>query len=322
MEKGARTARLVKVLLLLHQHPRGLTAREVAEECGTQLKTAYRDLDALEMYTGIPTYKDGHKYRLVEGACLPPIPFTLPEALNIFLSARLMATYAHRYDPNVALTFSKLSAVVPDPLKEQILKTNKWLKGQREDEVYFRTMATLAEAWVSGHTVKIRYHTLGGKKPVDRNFDPYFIQPAATGHSSYAMGLCHLKNEIRVFKIERIISIEITGQRYSVPDDFDANQFLASSWGIVSGGKAETVRLKFVPEMARIPEEVVWHPSQVVKRQPDGSALMTLKVQSTYELLSWILGWGEKVEVLEPKRLRKKVVQAARAMLKVYNRRA
>ena len=322
MEKGARTARLVKVLLLLHQHPRGLTAREVAEECETQLKTAYRDLDALEMYTGIPTYKDGHKYCLVEGACLPPIPFTLPEALNIFLSARLMATYAHRYDPNIALTFSKLSAVVPDPLKEQILKTNKWLEGQREDEVYFRTMATLAEAWVNGRTVKIRYHTLGEEKPMERNFDPYFIQPAAAGHSSYAIGRCHLKNEIRVFKIERILSIGITEQQYSVPDDFDANQFFASSWGIVSGGEAETVKLRFVPQLARIPEEVVWHPSQRVKRQSDGSAIMTLKVQTTYELLSWILGWGEKVEVLEPKRLRKEVVQAARTILKVYDKKA
>lgn len=38
----------------------------------------------------------------------------------------------------------------------------------------------------------------------------------------------------------------------------------------------------------------------------------------TVELCSWILGWGEKVEVLEPAELRQNIINTAKAMLDVY----
>ena len=45
---------------------------------------------------------------------------------------------------------------------------------------------------------------------------------------------------------------------------------------------------------------------------------MTLRVLDTVELQSWIMGWGEKVEVLEPAELRREIIEAANAMLEVY----
>jgi len=49
--------------------------------------------------------------------------------------------------------------------------------------------------------------------------------------------------------------------------------------------------------------------------------IMTLRVVDTVELLSWIMGWGELVEVLEPKELRKEVLNTAKRMVKVYQER-
>ncbi len=144
MAKGERTARLLKVLLLLHRHPKGVTAEEVAEECETKIWTAYRDLNDLKFYTGIPIRKEGTRYRIMEGYILPPVTFNLPEALNIFLAARLTASYSQRYDPNIDSTFAKLSVVVPDPLKEQIQKTIDWLRARRRDEPYLQTLGIVA----------------------------------------------------------------------------------------------------------------------------------------------------------------------------------
>jgi len=67
-------------------------------------------------------------------------------------------------------------------------------------------------------------------------------------------------------------------------------------------------------------EEAVWHPSQVLELQSDGSIIMTLSVTNTVELYSWILGWGEKVEVLEPKELRQQMIETARTMLNIYQK--
>lgn len=67
-------------------------------------------------------------------------------------------------------------------------------------------------------------------------------------------------------------------------------------------------------------EETIWHPSQVLEPQSDGTVIMRLKVTDTVELYSWILGWGEKVEVLEPDELREEIIETAKAMLDVYKK--
>ena len=56
----------------------------------------------------------------------------------------------------------------------------------------------------------------------------------------------------------------------------------------------------------------------MLEPQSDGALIMTLKVTNTIDLYSWILGWGEAVEVLEPAELREKVVKTAKALLSVY----
>lgn len=120
--KTDRTARLLKVEHILYQNPKGLMIEEIARLCDVSKRTTYRDLIALESELGVPIWEEGSKRGIVEGHFLPPVQFTLPEALNIFLAARLMLNYAHRYGPNMASTFIKLSSVVPPPLREQIQK--------------------------------------------------------------------------------------------------------------------------------------------------------------------------------------------------------
>jgi len=320
MGKTDRTARLVRVMYMIHQSRHGLSVKEIADACDVCARTAYRDIGALESAIGVPIWKDGEKYHIVEGYFLPPIQFSLPEAMTIFLAARLMLQYAHKYDPNIETTFQKLNSIVPSPLKEQILKTMEWMQKLPRDEHYLRILGTLSEAWARQRTVRMKYHTLGDEKPTERSIDPYFVEPEAADHSSYVMAYCHRTNEIRTFKIERIKSIDITSESYVIPADFDANAYLASAWGIEVGGEAETVRLKFKPDVARIMEETIWHPSQVVERQSGGALIMTLRVATSTELCSWILGWGEKVEVLEPEELRREITRTARAVLEMYGR--
>ena len=313
-----RTARWAKIEHLLYQNRKGLKIKEIARICNISVRQIYRDLNDLQLKLGLPIWEEGSTRGIDEAYFLPPIRFSLSEALNVFLAARLMLNYAHRYDPNVASVFTKLNSIVPPPLRGQIQKTMEWMQKQTQDERYLRILATLAEAWISQHRVKIAYQALSEKKATERIIEPYFIEPAAPGHSSYVIAYCHRSKSLRIFKIERIESIEPTLEHYVMSPDFDANAYLGSSWGIIVGGEVETVKLSFTPEIARIMEETVWHPSQVVERQKDGSVIMSLRITSTVELCSWILGWGEKVEVLEPVKLRELVARTGQAIVDVY----
>lgn len=320
MERLRKTERMIRIWLLILRNPLRFTTRDLADKFGVNVRTIYRDLVTLGTDLRVPVYEEKAKWAVQEGYFLPPIRFTVSEALDIFLAVRLMLGYSRRYDPNVDSTFGVLASVLPEPIREQVQKTLDWMRTLPKNEAYLSILAKLAEAWTSQHCIKITYRSLPAAKAAERIIEPYFIEPAAQGHSSYVIAYCHHAKEVRNFKVERIEAIELTDETYTIPADFDVNRYLSPAWGIVVKGEEQTVKLKFGLEIARLIDEAIWHPSQVLEKQVDGSVIMTLKVFYTYELVTWILGWGEKVEVLQPAELRGEVLQTAKAMVKVYQK--
>jgi len=316
--KYDRTARLLHVIYILNQNPRGITAAKVADQCGVTTRQAYRDLNDLQQYLKVPLWADKGKWGIEPGLYLPPISFSLPEAMTIFLASRLLLAYTNAYNPSIEATFMKLNSVVPGPLRDQIRKAIEWMQARKANERFPHTLETLARGWTDGRKAKIWYWTLGEEKAMERIIEPYFIQPAALEHANYVIGYCHRAKGVRTFKVERIESIELLDEHYTVPADFDANEYLGSSWGITAYGEVKTIKLRFNPEIARIAKETVWHPSQVTELQPDGSAIVTMSLSITVELETFILGWGQKAEVLEPEELCERVARIARAILNVY----
>jgi len=315
--KRDRLARLNKVEHLLYQCPEGMTIGAIAEKCGVCPRTSRRDLEALESI-GVPVWEKGNLRGILEDHFLPPISFTLPEAMTVFLAARLMLAYSNTYNPNIDSTFVKLNSAVPAPLQDQVSRTIEWMQKLNRDDRLRRTTDLLTQAWTQGHKARITYQALGRRSAGARVIEPYFIQPATFEHANYVIAFCCQARRIRTFKIDRITDIELLDERYSIPTDFDANKFLATAWGITEHGKPLTARLRFNAENPRIALETRWHPSQVVKAQPDGSAVATFRVPVTDEFISFVLRWGDKVEVLEPASLRKKVAGVARKMLGMY----
>jgi len=321
-DRLAKTERLIKIWLLLANNPTGYTIKDMARRFGVDIRTIYRDMVALGTDLNVPVYDDKGLWKISESHMLPPIQFTLPEALNIFLAARLMLRHSHRYDPNIDATFTKLSSKLPPPLGKQVRKAVDWMQTLPKDDKRLRVLAAVAEAWVKQRMLKITYRSMLSEEARERVIEPYYIEPAAPEHDSYVIAYCHARKEVRTFKMARIAAAELTSKPYTIPADFDADKFFGSSWRVIVGGAVRRVRLKTAdPEIMRIMEETLWHPSQVLEMQKDGSMIMTLKVTPTVDFLSWILGWGEKIEVLEPKELRKKVMRTAKKMMKVYQKR-
>ncbi len=316
--KKDRLARLSRVEHLLYQCPDGLTVIAIAEKCGVCTRTARRDLVALEAI-GVPIWEDKSRRGIAPGYFLPPISFTLPEAMTIFLAARLLLSYSNTYNPSIDSTFVKLNSAVPAPLRDQVTRTIAWMQKLNKNDRLRCTMDTLAHAWINGRRVRIRYQALGRPIANDRVIEPYFIQPATFERANYVIAYCNHARRVLTFKVDRIQDIELLDERYSIPGDFDANKFLEPAWGITVYGKPVSVKLRFNSEIARLALETRWHPSQAVKTQPDGSAVVTFKVPVTDEFIAFVTRWGEKVEALQPNSLRKKVSGIARGMVNMYD---
>lgn len=314
-----RTARLLKIQILLHQNPHGLEIDEISRKCSVSKRTIYRDLKALETELGIPVWEEGNKRGVAEGYFLPPITFTVIEAMNIFLAARLVQNFSFHYSPNMASTFMKLNTIIQPPLKQQIQNTIDYMENQPKDDIKISNFNRLTQAWLSQHKVKIQYQALTDKEPKERIIEPYFIEPSFPGHSSYVIAFCQLDNSISTFKIDCINGyVSIQPETYIIPEDFNAINYLSVAWGPHAEGELNTVKLHFNQKVCQVITATKWHPTQQSEEQSDGSVIVRFKVHITPDIVAWILGWGSTVKVLEPLSLRKYVRNIAKTVVKMY----
>jgi predicted DNA-binding transcriptional regulator YafY/transposase-like protein len=321
-QKKDRTARLLKLQILLWQHPQGLTIEELADRCSISKRTAYRDLKALESELEVPIWEEQDKRGIVEGYYLPPISFTLAEANNIFFAARLMQQFSPAFDSNIISTLMKLNTIVSLPLRKQIRKTLDYMERQPRDSRVLNNLNKLIQGWLTQHKVRITYQNLvDEEEPVERVIEPYFIEPSIYGGSSYLLGFCHLKKIICAFAISYIIgNVTIEPETFEIPDNFNAIDYLSAAWGIYSEKQEiETVKLHFKSNISKSILDIKLHSSQKTEVQKDGSVIMTIKVRDTIQFFGWILAWRDKVEVLEPVSMRNEICELARLLLDKYH---
>ena len=65
-------------------------------------------------------------------------------------------------------------------------------------------------------------------------------------------------------------------------------------------------------------KEKIWHESQEIHTQPDGSIIFEAQVAGTDEIRFWIMTWGSKAKVLEPESLWQEIREEAEEMAKGY----
>ena len=93
------------------------------------------------------------------------------------------------------------------------------------------------------------------------------------------------------------------GDHFEYPADYRPEQLTEGAFGLIRG-EPTRVRIRFDATVARYIQRRQWHPTQKFRRGADGGVEMTMEVRGTVELVSWVLGFGEKARVLEPAALR------------------
>lgn len=322
--KFDRTARLLKLEHMLYQNKDGFSIKELIEKCDTSRRTIYRDLAALQSELNIPIWQNGRKFGIMEGFYMPPIRFSNLEAFYVFQASRLMYKYTHKYDKNIVSILIKLNSIVSDPFRKHITQTIELMQKQPRDEKLINNIARLSQAWQSGLQVIIEHRMPKAQNAEKITVDPYFIEPSADRHASWLIGYCPSTTSMRNFKISRIENVTITDIKITPNDGFNGAVYLSNYWHIPhvskNVNKPTTVKLKFNSVAGRIIEEAIWHPTQILNHQDDGCVIMTLKILETKQIQDWILQWGNDVEVLKPKALRKMIINTIKSMARIYEK--
>ena len=111
------------------------------------------------------------------------------------------------------------------------------------------------------------------------------------------IGHCHMRNAIRLFKVQRVRAVEETGECFRRPAGFKAKEFMAESFGTIRGDGDFQVVLRFTQAYAGIIREKDWHPGQVLEPQPDGTLILRLHVNDLRRIKRWVMYLGAECNV-------------------------
>jgi predicted DNA-binding transcriptional regulator YafY len=312
----SKAARLRRIEHRLYNAPGGLRVTDLAEYCGVDRRTIYRDLEALEEM-GVPVWEDVGRYGIDRESYLSTVRLNLNEAVALFFAARLLAHHSDEHNPNVVSALSKLAAGLPDTtISTHMARVADIIRARPLRSDYVRVLDTITRAWADRRKVSIRYRAASGDL-TERVICPYFLEVSRSEPASYVIAHDDLRAALRTFKIERIADAEILDTSYVIPDDFDPYAHLAAAWGVMDEVEVE-VRLRFSPGIAPRVRESVWHHSQRLVDTANGGCELTMRVGGIKEIRLWVLSWGGDVEVLGPPELRDEVIEHARRMVELY----
>ncbi|MCU0506509.1 MAG: WYL domain-containing protein, partial [Chloroflexi bacterium] len=106
--------------------------------------------------------------------------------------------------------------------------------------------------------------------------------------------------------------VRLTPETFEPPTSGATEESLERAWWIIADQGDVEVVVRFDSRVAARVAETVWHPTQRIEPQPDGSIVWSATVSGTLEVRLWILEWGADAEVLGPAALRDDVARSFR----------
>ncbi len=139
----------------------------------------------------------------------------------------------------------------------------------------------------------------------------------------YLVGRAVDSGERRIFRFDHIEALTIVENSiFSIPDGFTLKESYSSAWGTWTEAEAEitVIKIKVSAPIYHKFTTTKYHESQCQQLLADGSGEITFQVTGAQEMVSWLLSWGDQIEVLEPKWLREKVAEKAASICSLYGR--
>lgn len=295
--------------ILLELQARGeLRAEDLARTFEVSVRTIYRDMEALSE-TGVPVVATpGKGYRLMEGYFLPPLSFTPAEAALLLLGGEFVRD---RVDPELRRAaddaLRKLAGVLRPERREEVAR--------RRDELLFMGAGAEADPKLTAvrgaieqrRALRLLYHAYRRPGPEPRVVEP--VKLVYLADAWHLAAYCRARQASRLFRLDRIDALEPLAERFTLGARHAVGPDPVEVWD-----RFPEARVRLGPAAHRWALERPPYFFRRVEETADGSVAV-LSLRDEPALLSWLLGWGSDVTVLEPPSLRDRLAREARAVL-------
>lgn len=290
-----------------------ITARELAEKFEVSVRTVYRDLDAINM-AGIPIVSypgNNGGYGIIENYKIDRQLLTLKDMGTILSALKGINTTLEHKELDHAI--EKISSLVPKDKTEQIklhceqmvIDIMPWGYPQKLKEM----IQILHQAVMGNNLLQLEYRNSKGEKN-KRLIEPMTI--LYKGYTWYLFGYCHLRKEGRVFRLSRMRKLKILNQTF-IRKKLSYQDAVKSAFKDI---KKVRFVLKFPPKMKTRIED--YFGEKMIQYQKDGSLIVNISMPEDEWIYSYLLSYGEDMEILEPVRIRKIIEKKVEKIQKIY----
>jgi len=256
------TTRVLTILELL-QARGSLSGAEIARRLEVDRRTVRRYITMLQDL-GIPiegTRGLAGGYRLRPGFKLPPLMLNDDEALAIVLSLIAVRRQGSPVDPHIIESaLAKIERVLPDGLRQRLQAVQSsvaFVSAPATPQPRVELLLLTSMAVRQQRRVFLRYRSFS--EETERSVDPYGL--VLHWDHWYLVGWCHLRGDLRIFRLDRILDAAAEETEFTRPEPFDCLQYLLESFATAKRGYAIEVLLETTME-------------NVQRRIPAGSGLL------------------------------------------------
>ncbi|HEX7733378.1 MAG TPA: YafY family protein [Ktedonobacteraceae bacterium] len=315
------TTRVLTVLELLQAH-RQMSGPRLAERLEVDVRSVRRYIMMLQDL-GIPIEAERGRYgsyRLLRGFKMPPLMFTEEEALALtlgLLAARRLSLSMTA--PAIEGALAKIDRVLPEALRVQVQAVQETLGlagsvGRRSVSAPESSVVLiLSSATQQEKRVHMRYQA-GRGQATERDVDSYGL----VFHAGiwYAVGYCHLRHDLRTFRLDRVLQVDLLEETFTRPAGFNAVEQLRRSIASRPGNWKVEVLLEMNWEDA----ERLVPPTVAMVEQVPGGVLLSCYEEDLDWLAYFLVDLRCPLVVREPVELRAALHKVAAKIIQFAER--
>lgn len=159
-------------------------------------------------------------------------------------------------------------------------------------------LESVVKAMKKNVRLKFTYKKYDETLTTTRTVEPYCLK--LYSRQWYLLG--KENGTLKQFGLDRIISAEISDERFEMDRDFSAERYYQETYGLVNDQKMSVARITvraYGKEVSRIESQPI-HPSQQLLHRGDGWSDFQMEMKPSYEFRGMILSRAGLLQVLQP----------------------
>ncbi len=307
---------IVKLAIRMQGLRGGMTLDEIETEFGVSRRTAERMRDAVEWAFGpleIAERGDNKRHwRLRSDALRRLVPLSSGELAELGSAAETLertgfearAAALRQLDAKLRAvqrpdSLARIEADIEALVQAEGLAMRPGPRPQLDKDL----LALLREAITTCRIVEVHYLSQSSGRLSRQRIEPYGL---LYGNRPFLVGRTDWNDAMRLWRLANMSEARVTGEAFSRDPGFDLDTYARRSFGTFQEEPVDVV-LRFTSEAKRDAATFLFHPSQTMEENDDGTLTVRFTAGGIDEMCWHLVTWGESVTVEHPARLRNRL---------------